>query len=439
MVKTLHFWIVRIALVFTFLQVQIAAVEAQNSIPVDCGSDVESVFTGDAQVHTYRVNNIEVGTELVLFAESLAGNYQNLRVDIELSAPSGTIISGWLHEYTTEWSYSYFRTEDLLDQHRVRTDNLSESGTYSVRIIGFTETGSPYRLYVSCVLPSGNVVSSNRMVNVAQFGAIIENEVVYDPEIHNYFISLQAGTSLSIFVESTALNYQNLRVDLALVSPRENLISDWAHDFNLSWYYSHFRIEADLSDQHTIETYSLPDTGIYNISMIAFTETGSTYILQVGCTLPDGTAINPGDTPPVDLTSPVAQLPSTSVPQPVFSGFGFPGLASIDFSGGIEVPIAAGQPLTIPVGGDIALYTFQSTSGSAHTLMVDKLTEGLSVGVVVINRATNEILFMGGFPHSDGVATELTIPVDGTYAIGIFRLDTSTLQGTSGAIQLSLD
>ncbi|MEM6283198.1 MAG: hypothetical protein AAF787_13465, partial [Chloroflexota bacterium] len=63
----------------------------------------------------------------------------------------------------------------------------------------------------------------------------------------------------------------------------------------------------------------------------------------------------------------------------------------------------------------------------------------ISAGVAVINQATNEIIFVGGMPYGNILISQIVFPTDGTYAIGLFRLDTPTLQGTSGAVQISIE
>ncbi|MGB1286620.1 MAG: hypothetical protein ACPG7F_08815, partial [Aggregatilineales bacterium] len=63
----------------------------------------------------------------------------------------------------------------------------------------------------------------------------------------------------------------------------------------------------------------------------------------------------------------------------------------------------------------------------------------ISIGVTVINKDSNEILFLGGMPSSNNLSVELTFPSAGTYAIGLFRLDTAERMDTAGAVQITLE
>ena len=130
---------------------------------------------------------------------------------------------------------------------------------------------------------------------------------------------------------------------------------------------------------------------------------------------------------------------SSAPVQPDFSGFGFPGVAARDFSEGIELPLTLGQPQAAPVASDVALYTYGASAGEVATLNISRASGDISIGVTVINKDTNEVIFLGGLPSSDNLSVELTFPTAGTYAIGLFRLDTGERSDTSGAVQISLE
>lgn len=172
------------------------------------------------------------------------------------------------------------------------------------------------------------------------------------------------------------------------------------------------------------------------------------YQVSLGCTLRDGTVIEPGvvlesitvtessDSP----TGVSGTLEQTQPVKPEFSGFGFPGFDAVDFSAGIEIPIQLGQPQTAPIGGDIvALYTYDATADSTATLSLSRVSGDIAVGVSVIQRDTNEIVFVGGMPSSNNLSVELMFPSDGTYVIGLFRMDTAEKMDTSGAVQVMIE
>lgn len=122
-----------------------------------------------------------------------------------------------------------------------------------------------------------------------------------------------------------------------------------------------------------------------------------------------------------------------------FDGYGFPVVGPIDFSAGIEIPLSLGDSQTAGIGADVELFIYTATAGETVALSVSRVSGDISIGVAVINRDTNEIVFLGGMPHTNSLTAEITFPADGTYAIGLFRLDTATLTGTSGAVQILLE
>lgn len=192
---------------------------------------------------------------------------------------------------------------------------------------------------------------------------------------------------------------------------------------------------ADFVDDIRMETGILDETGEYAIRLLN-NDIAGTFQLRVGCTLRDGTVIEPGDTVSADSSS--NNGVSVQIPAE-FSGFGFIGLAPVDFSGGIELPLALGQPQVAPVASDVALYTYAAGEGEVATLSISRASGDISIGVTVINRDTNEIIFLGGLPSSNNLSVELTFPAAGTYAIGLFRLDTAERVDTSGAVQITLE
>ncbi|MEL6309990.1 MAG: hypothetical protein AAFQ52_17750, partial [Chloroflexota bacterium] len=131
--------------------------------------------------------------------------------------------------------------------------------------------------------------------------------------------------------------------------------------------------------------------------------------------------------------------PAEPVVQSIFSGFGFPGVLAVDFSEGIEIPLTLGQAQTVPLGGDIALYTYGASAEEIVTLSVARVSGDISIGVTVINTETNEIIFLGGMPSSNNLSVELTFTSAGTYAVGLFRLDTAERVDTSGAVSLVIE
>ena len=97
------------------------------------------------------------------------------------------------------------------------------------------------------------------------------------------------------------------------------------------------------------------------------------------------------------------------------------------------------MPVFDSLGSDVELYTYVAIADETRTLTISRASGDISIGVTVINSATNEVIFLGGMPSSNNLSVELTFPADGTYAIGLFRLDTAERVETSGAVQVTLE
>lgn len=145
------------------------------------------------------------------------------------------------------------------------------------------------------------------------------------------------------------------------------------------------------------------------------------YTIYLGCTLRDGTVINPGDTLPatgdntLNVTSAV----------PTFSGSGFPGLAPVDFANVAKIPMIANTPMTgavAPDGSVILGYTVETAANDTLSLNFTRLSGNLNLGLVVLS-ADNKVVFQASLVTSSELTTKFTLPSAGTYTIGIFRID----------------
>lgn len=102
--------------------------------------------------------------------------------------------------------------------------------------------------------------------------------------------------------------------------------------------------------------------------------------------------------------------------------------------------MTAGTPALAPIAGDlVALYTYNASAGSTANLSLSRTSGDISIGVTVLHKDSNQIIFMGGMPFSDKLSVELTFPVDGTYVIGLFQLSTAEANETSGAVQILIE
>lgn len=259
-----------------------------------------------------------------------------------------------------------------------------------------------------------------------QCGDITESEFTDAAQLHEYSIVLEPGASFRVTVIPVG---QTLKVDVAILDLAGNPLIDFKVD-NIA--------SGDVSSE---QTPLLSSRGPYSIllsnnSMYADGDIRSTqnglglYTLRIGCTLANGTVIEPGNTIEPSPNPTQAPLPNTG------SGFLFPELPQ----DGIELPLVSGQAQTIPVGNDIVLYTYEvANADQSATLSISRVSGDISLGVTVMNRDTSEIIFLGGMPSSNNLSVELTFPTSSTYAIGLFRLDTAERSGTSGAVQLVIE
>lgn len=195
-----------------------------------------------------------------------------------------------------------------------------------------------------------------------------------------------------------------------------------------------FNFNDSFLDNIRLQTETLGETGEYTIRLRNNDANGA-FLLKVGCTLRNGTVVEPGDAAPADDGS---NADSNVQPESTFSGYGFPGLAAVDFSEGIQIPLTLAQPQTVPLGGEVTLYTYEAAAEETATLSITRVSGDISIGTTVINNDTNELLFAGIMPSSNNLSVELTFPSAGTYAIGLFRVDTTERTGTSGAVQITL-
>lgn len=269
------------------------------------------------------------------------------------------------------------------------------------------------------VVSLGTTVYRSEAQSAAMCGDIIEGEVsVQEANAgHTYVLSVNAGDEVTITASPFG---ESPNVILALFDPA-----------NVRIEYENNTIRGD----ETIANFVMPATGAYQIRLTTSGDNPFAYVLSIGCTLRDGTVVEPGDT-----LDPNPGPGATPTDAPGFAGYGFPGVAPVDFSTGVEIPLARSQAMTAPVGGDlVTLYTYAAAAGETATLRLSRVSGEISVGVAVINKDTNAVIFLGGMPFSNNLSVELSFPADGTYAIGLFRLDTAERSGTSGAVQITLE
>ncbi len=282
---------------------------------------------------------------------------------------------------------------------------------------------------VLCFLLLGNLVGAQNDIRrespvSTECGNIIEGEFTTNFQEQTYIINLRAGSELNVSVQPLG---EHLFTAILITGPT-----------NLGVALSNGEIGHASMFWDTVErepkasTSTLGASGNYTIRVVNFSvnwinpytyatdsyrytsATGGigAYTLFVGCTLRDGTVINAGDVLPTPIPP----------PQPTPAGSE---LAPITLPGAAVIPLTSG----IVSGGSIGAegippytYTFTAAPGNTLTLQVDRTSGNLNLGIVVIS-PTSEVLFYGGLIASNTLSTTLTLPSEGQYTIGVFRVD----------------
>jgi len=128
------------------------------------------------------------------------------------------------------------------------------------------------------------------------------------------------------------------------------------------------------------------------------------FTIYLGCTLRDGTVINPGDSA-----------------SGAFASVGFPGLPSMDFTGGITVPFMLDAPNAggINPGFDSVFgFTLDGSAGDKFDLTFTRTSGNLNLGLAVL-APDNTVVYQASLVNAERMNTLFTFPVAGQYTIGV--------------------
>jgi len=77
----------------------------------------------------------------------------------------------------------------------------------------------------------------------------------------------------------------------------------------------------------------------------------------------------------------------------------------------------------LPTNGNTVLgYTFQGKANATVSLSFTRSSGNLNLGLVVLS-ADNKVVFQASLISSITLTTQFTLPADGEYTIGIFKID----------------
>jgi len=188
-----------------------------------------------------------------------------------------------------------------------------------------------------------------------------------------------------------------------------------------------------------MRTGLLGEQGRYTVTVHNETATGA-FNLSVGCVDSSGNRIEPGET---IVPTPVVPNPQPGglVPQVTF---GYPGVAAIDFSGTSRteiIPQLFGVPITssIPVNGSgISGFSLEAAEGDILEIDARRSQGNLGIGFVVFAEP-NIPVFIAGPVVASTFSTQIELPQDGSYVIGLFRMGDVPANAQATAFQITVN
>jgi len=262
-------------------------------------------------------------------------------------------------------------------------------------------------------------------------GQIIEREFTANAQEHIYLLPMAPRESFEVSVKPFG---DYLKTVLIFYGP-SGIMMGYTDDENspLAW--------ADVKADPSLASGTLSATGKYRIRVTntavssdrlvsdktsAFGGIGL-YTLSIGCTNSDGGKIPPSANPlPTATLAPVAtQTPHSALLEnsSTFTGTGFPGLPSVDFTNALTLPLPLGDSVigVMPLDEQILGFTFDAEAGDTLDLTYTRSSGNMNLGLVVLSE-NNEVFFQASLVTSESLSTRFTLPKAGQYTIGIFRI-----------------
>ncbi len=251
-------------------------------------------------------------------------------------------------------------------------------------------------------------VSAQQNATSVQCGTILEAElsltdiVNNDYSFHTYTIRLDAGDTVTVTVQRIG-EFLDFGVNIYGLQDNRLKYVDQRNGI----------VQMDAT---------VPASGTYSIHVYSrgSTDVGA-YEAFFGCTLRDGTVIAPGDvlpdTHPTEPATVTTELPTNFV--------GFPGLAPVDMSNAMKLPLIVDTPMTgivTPTSNDVLGFSVEVNTGDTLDLNFNRVSGNLNLGVVVLS-PDSKVVFYGGLILSDSLSTSLIVQKTGEYTIGVYRVD----------------
>ncbi len=239
--------------------------QAQEQSTLTCGGVVVEQFVGDNLSHEYTIA-VDSGTRLIIHADPLPLSAE-MTLTVEIQNANGGLIAE-----------NPFAPED--SPATIETDTILSTGDYSVIVSG--DSTGLYQLFVSCVDDNGDVVTGNNLVESLSCGEQIDNKMARENELHRYYLLLEEGTEMDIFLEALFGEFAEMTFEMGLYSPTNQELNRITEDFR------------DIESQILAQT--ITDGGVYRLYVQGFDSSDEDYRISVDCSLPDGgIAISGGD------------------------------------------------------------------------------------------------------------------------------------------------
>ena len=241
---------------------------------------------------------------------------------------------------------------------------------------------------------------------IVECGEIIESEFRNNEEIQSYALRMSSRDSFAVSIETVG---DFLQTAIFLYGPTGLEIK-----------------REGASSAPSIESGILSARGNYRIDLRNYNYGIGEYTMFVSCTV-NGQLIEAGDiAQPTPTLAPLpTETPRPALPDEVteFDSIGFPGLAPVDFSDVITVPLLDDEAVTgiMPIGNEILGFVAEVEAGDVLSLDYERVSGNMNLGLVVLSE-NNEVFFQASLVTSETLATQFTLPEAGEYTIGVFRI-----------------
>ncbi len=360
-----------------------SSLQAQSTAMLSCGDTFSDQFSGSSLSNTYSIG-INTGTIIVVHTDPLPLS-ASLNLSLEILNANGAIIGA-----------NDFTPDD--DAPTIETTAILASGTYQI-VVSSDEPGA-YQLFVSCIDEEGQVISNNNLVQDLACGQQIDNTMIRPDEIHRYYLYLEEGTVMDVFLEALYGNFAEMTFELGLYSPTNQELDGISETFK--------DIERRIFEQN------ITTSGLYRLYVKGFDSVDENYRVSVDCTLPDGnlalsSSEDRRELEPTLLT-PVESPSETATDTPLDDEELLSFITHFD--------LIEGGPNTGQLIGDenIIVYNFPGETDEAITLKYISIRNETNTDLW-LRAPDGEMIFTSSLLLADTLSMRVILPQTGNYQI----------------------